>query len=61
MPRTRRPHALNVETRAGVLECRRLGESFSYRVDMGAPRLGWDEPFRFGLAAVPIRVASICG
>jgi diaminopimelate epimerase len=33
---------LKVETRAGVLECRRLGE-FSFTVDMGAPRLGWDE------------------
>jgi diaminopimelate epimerase len=33
---------LSVETQAGVLECRRMGE-FSFSVDMGAPRLGWDE------------------
>jgi diaminopimelate epimerase len=33
---------LKVETRAGVLECVRVGE-FAFRVDMGAPRLGWSE------------------
>ena len=33
---------LSVETQTGILECRRTGE-FSFSVDMGAPRLGWDE------------------
>jgi diaminopimelate epimerase len=32
---------LEIETEAGVIACERLG-SWSYRVDMGAPRLGWD-------------------
>ncbi len=32
--------ALEVETEAGVIACERLGP-WSYRVDMGAPRLGW--------------------
>jgi diaminopimelate epimerase len=36
---------LSLETGAGVLDCRREGE-FSFRVDMGAPRLGW--------AAIPL-------
>ena len=31
-----------VETQAGVIFCERLGEA-SYRVDMGPPRLGWNE------------------
>jgi diaminopimelate epimerase len=31
-----------IETAAGVLECRREGE-FSFRVDMGEPRLAWSE------------------
>ena len=31
-----------LETAAGVLECRREGE-LSFRVDMGEPRLAWDE------------------
>jgi diaminopimelate epimerase len=31
-----------VETRAGVLDCARLGD-WSYSVDMGKPRLGWWE------------------
>jgi len=34
--------ALSFETTAGVLECRREGE-FSFRVDMGEPRLTWSE------------------
>ncbi|MGO9757248.1 MAG: diaminopimelate epimerase [Roseiarcus sp.] len=33
---------LRLETEAGVLECRREGE-FSFRVDMGEPRLAWRE------------------
>jgi diaminopimelate epimerase len=33
---------LSFETAAGVLECRREGE-FSFRVDMGEPRLTWSE------------------
>jgi len=33
---------LELETEAGVIACERLGPS-SYRVDMGAPRLGWRE------------------
>ncbi len=32
--------ALQVETEAGLIACERLGP-WSYRVDMGAPRLGW--------------------
>jgi diaminopimelate epimerase len=31
-----------VETQAGLLECRRTGE-WSFSVDMGAPRLAWNE------------------
>ena len=33
---------LTVETSAGLILCERLGPD-SFRVDMGAPRLGWDE------------------
>ncbi|MGA2794321.1 MAG: diaminopimelate epimerase [Roseiarcus sp.] len=33
---------LRLETAAGVLECRRESE-FSFRVDMGEPRLAWSE------------------
>jgi diaminopimelate epimerase len=33
---------LMVETDAGLIACERLGE-WTYRVDMGAPRLAWDE------------------
>jgi diaminopimelate epimerase len=33
--------AVEVETDAGLIACERLGP-WSYRVDMGAPRLGWD-------------------
>ena len=33
--------AVNVETEAGVISCERLGP-WSYRVDMGAPRLDWN-------------------
>jgi diaminopimelate epimerase len=33
---------LVVETAAGLLECRRLDE-WTFSVDMGAPRLAWDE------------------
>ena len=33
--------AVNVETEAGVIPCERLGP-WSYRVDMGAPRLEWN-------------------
>jgi diaminopimelate epimerase len=40
--------AANVETEAGVIVCERLGP-WSYRVDMGAPRLDWD--------AIPLRHA----
>ncbi len=36
---------LTVETQRGLIACERLAE-WSYRVDMGAPRLSWDEiPF----------------
>jgi diaminopimelate epimerase len=42
--------ALKLETIAGPLEAWRLGE-FSYRVDMGPPRLGWREiPLREAVA-----------
>ena len=37
-----------IETEAGVIACERLGP-WSYRVDMGAPRLEWD--------AIPLRHA----
>jgi diaminopimelate epimerase len=40
--------AVKVETEAGVIACERLGP-WSYRVDMGAPRLEWD--------AIPLRHA----
>ena len=33
---------LKLETGAGLLDCRRQGE-FSFRVDMGEPRLAWSE------------------
>ncbi|HTZ67836.1 MAG TPA: diaminopimelate epimerase [Roseiarcus sp.] len=38
--------AVRIETEAGVIACERLGP-WSYRVDMGAPRLEWD--------AIPLR------
>ncbi|MGD1015854.1 MAG: diaminopimelate epimerase [Roseiarcus sp.] len=34
--------ALTIETRAGLIACERLGP-WTWRVDMGAPRLAWDE------------------
>jgi diaminopimelate epimerase len=40
--------AVKIETEAGVIACERLGP-WSYRVDMGAPRLEWD--------AIPLRHA----
>jgi diaminopimelate epimerase len=40
--------AVNIETEAGVIACERLGP-WSYRVDMGGPRLDWD--------AIPLRRA----
>jgi diaminopimelate epimerase len=40
--------AVSIETEAGVIVCERLGP-WSYRVDMGAPRLDWD--------AIPLRHA----
>jgi diaminopimelate epimerase len=40
--------AINITTEAGVIACERLGP-WSYRVDMGAPRLEWD--------AIPLRHA----
>jgi diaminopimelate epimerase len=33
--------AIKIETEAGVITCERLGP-WSYRLDMGAPRLDWD-------------------
>src|SRR6202020_1060382 len=33
--------AVKIETEAGVIACERLGP-WSYRVDMGAPRLDWE-------------------
>ena len=33
--------AVRIETEAGVIDCERLGQ-WSYRVDMGRPRLAWD-------------------
>ena len=33
--------AVSIETEAGVVPCERLG-AWSYRVDMGPPRLAWD-------------------
>jgi diaminopimelate epimerase len=40
--------AVTIETEAGVIGCERLGP-WTYRVDMGAPRLEWD--------AIPLRRA----
>jgi diaminopimelate epimerase len=34
--------ALTIETKAGLIACERLGP-WTWRVDMGAPRLAWDE------------------
>ncbi len=34
--------AMTIETAAGLIACERLGP-WTYRVDMGAPRLGWSE------------------
>jgi diaminopimelate epimerase len=34
--------ALTIETAAGLIACERLG-AWAYRVDMGAPRLAWNE------------------
>jgi diaminopimelate epimerase len=34
--------AMTIETAAGLIACERLGE-WSYRVDMGPPRLAWEE------------------
>ncbi len=34
--------ALTIETAAGLIACERLG-AWTYRVDMGAPRLAWNE------------------
>ena len=42
------PTRVKIETEAGVIACERLGP-WSYRVDMGAPRLEWD--------AIPLRHA----
>jgi diaminopimelate epimerase len=40
--------AVSIETEAGVIECERLGP-WTYRVDMGPPRLEWD--------AIPLKQA----
>ena len=40
--------AVSIETEAGAIRCERLGP-WSYRVDMGAPRLEWD--------AIPLKYA----
>ena len=41
---------ISIETERGVLECWKLGEHM-FRVDMGAPRLGWNEiPLRHEVA-----------
>jgi diaminopimelate epimerase len=41
---------LVVETAAGLIACERLGP-WTYRVDMGAPRLGWNEiPLAYAVA-----------
>jgi len=42
--------AVKIETEAGVIACERLGP-WSYRVDMGAPRLEWNDiPLRRAVA-----------
>ena len=41
---------VTIETEAGVIACERLGD-WSYRVDMGPPRLGWEDiPIRQSVA-----------
>jgi diaminopimelate epimerase len=48
--RGREGNDLRLETRAGILDCRREGK-LSFRVDMGAPRLAWSEiPLRQAVA-----------
>jgi diaminopimelate epimerase len=42
--------AVTIETEAGIIACERLGP-WTYRVDMGAPRLEWNEiPLRHAVA-----------
>ncbi len=48
--------ALTVETARGLIACERLGER-RYRVDMGAPRLRWDEiPFARAVDTVAVEI-----
>jgi diaminopimelate epimerase len=48
--RGREGNDLKLETRAGILDCRREGE-LSFRVDMGKPRFAWSEiPLRQAVA-----------
>lgn len=48
--RGRAGEAIRLETQAGLLDCRRVGE-WRFTVDMGAPRLRWDEiPLARGVA-----------
>jgi diaminopimelate epimerase len=42
MLRGTKRRSLNLETKAGLLDCERLDE-FCFSVDMGAPRFGWQE------------------
>jgi diaminopimelate epimerase len=53
--------ALTIETKAGLIACERLGP-WTWRVDMGAPRLAWDEiPLAHAVAdarKVEIRLAG---
>jgi diaminopimelate epimerase len=59
--RGRAQRDLNLETGAGVLDCRRESE-YSFRIDMGAPRLAWRQiPLRDPVAdtrRVDLRIAG---
>ena len=52
---------LSVETARGIIDCERLGE-WSYRVDMGPPRLDWaDIPFAHAVDTAAVDLTSRFG
>jgi diaminopimelate epimerase len=59
----RETHAsrLAVETERGSIACERLGE-WTYRVDMGPPRLGWEEiPFALATDTTAVDIGGAFG
>ena len=58
LARQTRASRLTVETARGLIACERLGE-WSYRVDMGAPRLEWAEiPFARAVDTAAVEIAE---